>query len=138
MSNNMEAFDRGTALIFSRLYDVFPKRIALNIEELDEKATEEEKALYGEAAAFLCAEGFIRFAETYYGDSNSLETLIGAQLTSKGLAVLKAIPTSIETKRSIIDVTKDALKSGSNEFLSKTISELITKGLSISLATFTS
>ena len=133
MSERMETFDEGVALVFEKLYQEFPKKLYLEVAEIKEDASEEEIAMYGETITFLEEEGFIRFINPQYGDDGNLYSVIHARLTSKGLAVLKAVPESLSASQTAIEFTSEALKNGSKELLSKAVSELISMGLSVGL-----
>lgn len=136
MATNMDVFNKGVALIFSTLYNTFPARVYLKIDSLDKNVTKDERTIYGEAAVFLREEGFIRCGNTIESsDHPEVIALTNAQLTSKGLSVLKAIPESLEKHSTLMEEASEALQQGSKELLSKFVSEVISIGLSLGAKT---
>lgn len=95
--SNIDEFNRAVGLTLDRLYQAFPLPIALHVEELDEGADEHLLGVYGATIKFLLAEGFIR-GGTSIRDYRSTPNVV---LTAKGLAILNAVPDSIQEKAPI-------------------------------------
>ncbi|MCU7854009.1 MAG: hypothetical protein KZQ80_17565 [Candidatus Thiodiazotropha sp. (ex Monitilora ramsayi)] len=124
MSSNMELFNEATASILSRLYEKFPNRMgALKAEEISAGASPEELNVFGATAEFLLDEGFI-----VGGSPNAQGKFISnVRLTSKGLAVLKSTPTSLDKNNQAPfgETLKNVLGSGSMQAMNTIIGELL-------------
>jgi hypothetical protein len=57
----MDDFNKGAALIFAKLYDIFPRPIEFTISELDAEASRDCLINYVETMDFLKAEKSIDF-----------------------------------------------------------------------------
>ncbi len=134
MSQNIDDFNAGVAIVMGKLYENFPKPINLITNELhhldfkgdDPDATEKINRwvvlsnLYFYTSLFLLEEGYIR------GTERKGHIIIDdCVLTSKGLAALQRVPDSLKGKQSSIgewfamlakdsakEVTKEAVKAG--------------------------
>jgi len=115
--SNMDAFNRGAALAFAKLYESFPYQIKLEVAELDPEADKETLITYGHGIEWLIEEGFMK-GECVYQEPT---TFIEAILTSKGFAALNAVPDAIREKQPLGRRIAAALKNGSKD----TVRELI-------------
>ncbi len=116
---NIELFNRYTAEILIRLYEVFPQEVVLRIE-LEEFPDDEAMNIYYYTVKFLQKEGFITYEKEGPGPYFQ-----GVVLTSKGLKALKRVPESIKEERPFVMALKSVLKEGSKVLLSKLIEELL-------------
>ena len=122
--SNIDDFNRGAASILSYLYDKFPEKVTLEIPKQFPDESPEVQSIFGATVNFLNDERFISVDTIAYG-----LVYCGVRLTSKGLAVLNAMPDAITESKSISDKLKSALKDGSATALKAIITQLITIGV---------
>lgn len=143
MSKNIEDFNLAVATILGELYRNFPNKIVLCAGDFPmppkppESDSDEQKwnddqnhwfylvDLYNHTAYFLLEEGYIR------GSINPQYTPVhNCCLTSKGLAALQKVPSSLKGKsRNIgdvfLDTGKDVLKDGAKELIKSSVMSLL-------------
>lgn len=116
--NNIELFDYYTGLILNKLYLQFPFRQELSINDLVKN--ENDLDFIMAVFDFLIEYDFIQATPTiggYYHDT---------RLTIKGLAVLKAIPKSInENHKTNGEILCEAVKKGGKNMLAAASSAII-------------
>ncbi len=109
--SNMDDFNKGAALIFAKLYDIFPRPIEFTISELDAEASKDCLINYVETMDFLKAEEFI--TSNIIGGFDEDTIYHNVRLTNKGLAVLNSIPEILHGNPSLGHQVTDLVKSGS-------------------------
>ncbi|MFM0498901.1 hypothetical protein [Paraburkholderia caffeinilytica] len=142
MSSNIEHFNSAVASLLGELYQNFPTKITLAAGDFpmppqgslnqDEQLYHAEMQqwfdlvnLYNHTAYFLLEEGYIR------GEVRPPYTPVHeCCLTSKGLAALQRMPSSLKAKnRNIgdffVEVGKDSLKDGVKEILKSAVTSLL-------------
>ena len=117
--SNMEDFEKGVALILTKLLDGFPSRLVIKASQLDPGGSPEQIHNYAETLEFLAREGFI----VYF--SKQSQNYSGVALTGKGLAILNAVPESIREKVPLGSRIASALKDGSKETLKIVVHETV-------------
>lgn len=132
---NIELFDLYVGKLFVILYEEFPVRKNINAcdfleyeEKLDEAYTrEEEKScdIFDSTVQWLRESGYILYKE------KSSVWYIDVILSAKGLELLKAVPDSIRTKRSIGEHINYLAKESTDEALRKSVNVLLSMGLSM-------
>ena len=122
--SNIDEFNRGAASILSYLYDRFPEKVIIEIPKHFPDESPEVQSIFGATVNFLNDEGFISIDSIAYG-----LIYCGVRLSSKGLAVLNAMPDAIMESKPISDKLKSALKDGSATALKTIITQLITIGV---------
>lgn len=108
MPENIDDFNRGTALILAQLYRTFPVPCHIKVRELDDHADldgelpesrdgrrERRHAVYAAAIEFLGKEGYLRHGEGTSGG----ELFMHVVLTSKGLSALQRTPEPLDSPR---------------------------------------
>lgn len=127
-TSNIDRFDEYAALIFARLYATFPIPVKLSDFEVIPKAWKDDEfvlEVYQEESEFVTATIlWLRDAGYISGQVISLG-LIDAVLTSKGLEVMKATPSSISGGPSLGDRLTDAVKEGGKETMRSLVSEAL-------------
>jgi hypothetical protein len=89
--DNIKEFERSSALILAKLYEVFPVPSELAPSEIDPGSSGETQELHAGTIEFLRAEGYLRYQEVVHRNTHgrSIGMLYSdAVLTAKGLAVL--------------------------------------------------
>lgn len=143
MSQNIDDFNLAVATILAELYRNFPNKISICAGDFPEhpkppKTDDEVQRwneetdrwaylvdLYNHTAYFLLDEGYIR------GKVNQQNTPVyDCCLTSKGLASLQRVPSSLKEKnRSIgdvfLDIGKDVLRDGAKELIKSSVLSLL-------------
>jgi hypothetical protein len=118
--SNMDDFNKATALVLEKLYESFPQRISIDIEELEPDVDKNTLRSFADTLLFLEREGFIRF------DSRiTNEVFQGATLTSKGLAILNSVPEVLNEKTPLGQKLSGALKGGSKEVIKTVVNQII-------------
>lgn len=140
MSQRINIFDAICGALLLHLYESFPVRLHVEFKDLplndelgDLSAAEIEQwmEVFFETVLWLEQEGFIRF-QTGTDDRD----FFGVQLTMSGLAILRAIPESVDSsKQSLIDKFKSAFGEGgkivSSEGLKIAVGSLVSMSSSI-------
>lgn len=140
MPQRIEIFDAICGALLLHLYENFPVRLNVGFTDLplddelkDLSAVEIEQwmEIFFETALWLKEEGFIRF-QTGTDDGD----FFGVQLTMSGLAVLRAVPASVDgSKQSLIEKIKGAFGEGgkvaSAEGLKVAVGSLVSMSSSI-------
>lgn len=116
-NNNIDGFNKATAVILSRLYESFPKRIPLNPADLVENDSDAE--LYGDTIIWLHHDGFLRFEGRVEN-----RHFYSVTLTGKGLTALNFKP-DIMQDSTLGQKISTAAKEGSKEVLTGLINTLI-------------
>jgi hypothetical protein len=128
--SNIELFDEYTGQVFAELYASFPMPCLVSAihlaPELPEDGEIDYEAHANESKFIEATIYWLRDAGYISGRVISLG-LMDAVLTSKGLEVLKATPSSLANGPSLGDQIKEAAKEGGKE----TMRGLVTEALSI-------
>ncbi|OQX16190.1 MAG: hypothetical protein BWK73_04820 [Thiothrix lacustris] len=110
---NIRHFDEISARIFAALYESFPLPLDIDCIELTKAAEIEangaatkETRICIATLTWLQEEGYLKYQVKGKFDAFNIV------LTAKGLSVLKAVPSSLETKTSIGERLVTAVKSG--------------------------
>ena len=128
-SPNTEAFNVSVALILARLYESFPAPLTLSTRDLDPDATPEALAVHDHTIAFLEREGFL----VRSGGDDSGVIHFGVVLSTRGLALLKAVPESLSGSESVgerlVQIAKDggvfSLKTATQQVLASQLPALL-------------
>ena len=135
MSQNIDEFNRGCALIMARLYQAFPQSITLDVESLDDGADtrpadraarlEARREIYVATVEFLADEGYL-----VQRDFDQWSAFIGVRLTSKGLAALNKTPEALTPAQKtlgdrLLGLTADLASSASQEGVKLAIQSLL-------------
>lgn len=140
MSQRIDIFDAICGALLLHLYESFPVRLHIEftdlplneeLEHLSAAEIEQWTEIFFETVLWLEQEGFIRF-QTGTDDRD----FFGVQLTMSGLAILRAIPGSVDSnKQSLIDKLKSAFGEGgkivSSEGLKVAVGSLVSMSSSI-------
>jgi hypothetical protein len=138
-TDNIEFFNIFTLSLFDRLYSKFPTPIDVDAGAIaSELAANESKddvwyekvTAASHALDFLHQEGFI----TYKSKIMSEGKFAQVRLSAKGLAVLNAVPDSLETKEPVIGKVRNALAGGVKEAGSESVRQLVQHLLTAGLA----
>ena len=132
--NRIEHFNRCTGLIFGELYrsfplradvtsDVLPAEIFDDIDEDDFDGAFERLVVFQKTAQWLVQAGYI-WAEDVR-DSG----LHSAVLAPKGLEVLKAVPSSLASERSLGEQIQHVTSKGAYALLSKSVDAALAAGV---------
>jgi hypothetical protein len=127
-SSNIDKFDEYTALVFARLYETFPIRVNLFDHDVipdtwkdgkfNPEAYDSDSELVRATIIWLKEAGYIDGRISNLG-------LFEAVLTSKGLEVLKAVPSSLSTGPSLGERIADAVKEEGRETMRSLVSEAL-------------
>lgn len=142
--DNIDVFNRIVATCMLQLYEAFPVPQDINPSSVAMQAIQEHRPdgemfdiLSRQAAAaikFLAAEGFIRFRSEYR--TLDAHTFPKAQLTLKGLAVLGAVPDTVDVsrdRRTLAEQLRDGMQIGAEETLSTSVSSMLSAALGMGL-----
>lgn len=141
---NIDSFNRVVAVGLLKLYASFPVRIDLNAEDVAWRAASEagleDGALWSfpeqvhGALEFLAREGFIQ----YRPDLRTMEEhhlFHDAQLTMKGLAILGAVPITVDEgrdRRPLVERLQEGLKEGTVDVLAKAVGAIFGAAIGMS------
>lgn len=120
MEKNIKDFNKFTAMLFERLYNSFPNRVMISIEDMDDSADKETIRTYASTVEFLALEGFIR-----YRTATMDNVYMDVTLTAKGLTILNKIPSTSKEKKTFIEMIKEIAKDGSKAELRSVIDALL-------------
>jgi hypothetical protein len=136
---NIDLFNRFALAVFAKLHDSFPVAVDLDFESIMLSVTPDDwgyegtfnaLASAGEAVNFLESEGFLTVG--FKGvDGRGVSQV---RLTMKGLAILDAVPTSLEKKESLITSIKAMVKKGLKEAASEQVGDLAKQAIALALA----
>lgn len=130
MSKNMALFDDFAVQIMADLYAAFPQRQAVDCIKLSGAGELDE---YGRASheCDICAETVRWLHEEGYVRAESLSVYGANQvtLTSKGLELLRAVPSSLRSKASVGDQLVAMLKGGARESARALLNKAMAEGL---------
>lgn len=140
MPQRIDIFDAICGALLLHLYESFPVRLNVEftdlplndeLEHLSAPEIEQWMEVFLETILWLEQEGFIRL-QTGTDDRD----FFGVQLTMSGLAILRAIPDSVDiTKQSLIEKFKSAFSEGgkivSSEGLKVAVGSLVSMSSSI-------
>lgn len=142
--SNIDSFNRVVAVGLLKLYESFPVHIDLNAEDVAWQASSEAGLEGGAlwsfpdqvqgALEFLAQEGFIR----YRPDLRTIEEhhlFHDAQLTMKGLAILGAVPSTVDEgrdRRPLVERLQEGLKEGAVDVLAKAIGAVFGAAIGLS------
>jgi len=134
-TSNPELFDLYCAKIFDYLFEHFPMPKSLDGEKLtggkvelgdlnQEITISPELKMFSATAIWLEEEGYIR----HKGHTGSQYCFSYAVLTHKALTAMKRLPGVInsEDKRTVADLIKDAVKTGSDQAIKTSVATLLT------------
>lgn len=134
---NIERFDQITAKAFARLYEKFPVPITLTTEffgaKIDSNAWDESGAIADAEFVFSCLQWLAAAGYIDHKGERSPYYVERAVLTAKGLEILKAIPDSISSEKSIGERLIDGVKEGSTESLKEGVRYALAKGATLAL-----
>jgi hypothetical protein len=131
-ATNIERFDELTGQVFGKLYTSFPIPIHLqsrhfiadsiwsNQSQQDPERVQAVRMFYA-TVRWLASSGYLTFNETRDGIEDAV-------LTAKGLEVLKATPSSLESGPSIGERLAATGKEGGKEILGGLVSEALGLG----------
>lgn len=127
--SNMDEFNRMTVIVLGKLYDAFPQPIRVLVEDVVEKSNKkpDENIIrnFDATVRFLASEGFLK----YESESDEGLFFYETSLTSKGLRILRAVPSALEEKQSIgqkfVEITKSGTKEASKEILKAVVNQLM-------------
>ncbi|MCK8667918.1 hypothetical protein M1M11_23835 [Pseudomonas azerbaijanoccidens] len=126
--SNIDRFDEYAGLIFAHLYAAFPMRVQIGDYQFMPEAQKDGEfdfEMYSRESKFVEATIlWLRDAGYISGQVISLG-LLDAVLTSKGLEVLKATPSSLVNGPSLGDRITDAVKEGGKETMRSLVSEAL-------------
>ncbi len=135
MSQNIDDFNRGCALIMAHLYQAFPRPVVLDVETLDsctdtrpdERAArlEARREIYVATVQFLTDEGYL-----VQRGHDEWSSFAGVRLTSKGLAALNKTPAALTPAQKtlgdrLLGLTADLADSASKEGVKLAIASLL-------------
>jgi hypothetical protein len=115
--SNIHDFNKATAVILSKVYEDFPRRLALDVKDLVEGP--KEQALYGDTIIWLVHDGFLSCEGRV---ENRL--FYGVTVTGKGLLALNFKPDVLQDT-TLGQKIGNAAKEGSKEVLAGLINTLI-------------
>ncbi len=125
--DNMDAFNEYASRIFDFLYDEFPKASEVHLSRfLEDPEDRNRRDVFIGTMRFLKREGFLTYERMTAG-TNGYAMVV---LTAKGLAVLDAVPESIQGNQSFIKRIRTALRAGTGEAAKATIQGLISFSVS--------
>lgn len=116
--SNIDEFNKATAVILSKVYESFPKRLAVQVTDFVENPNDAE--LYGDTILWLHNDGFLHFEGRV---ENRL--FYGLTLTGKGLTALNFNPDVLQDSTTLGQKISAAAKQGSQDVLSGLINKLI-------------
>lgn len=120
--DNIKTFDKFVGYISAELYTAFPVCIKINVCEFLKKIKcegEEEELIFSETMFWLRGAGFLSFVSPDEKEIFPMEGVVASLqfscvvLSAKGLEILKKTPKSVESKESIGEMVKNAIKEGS-------------------------
>lgn len=120
---NIDQFNQITGQVLAELYEVFPRKITLSAKELGEGSDTDFHFAY-DSISWLQEHGYFDVAV-----KNTTGDFHGSVLTPKGLAVLNAVPDSLEAKESYGDLLVNAAKDTFIEQGKKGLGELAAKAI---------
>lgn len=123
MQSNIEKFDFYSAKILAFLLDEFPiKKDIYILKDIikDSNATNEDKKFVYETIIALRDFGFISFKEEI--QTLSLECFLGVRLTLKSLEILKSIPKTLQSNKTLGEKLKDSIALADKEAIKQSIS----------------
>ncbi len=129
--SNIDCFNRIVATCLVKLYEAFPVPIKIDAfavscecmncyENTDEDWYEIYRDVSTASIQFLADEGFIR-----YRDKERYTGFIDVQLSMKGLAVLGSTPTSVDSKKTIVEMLRNSIKEGTETAISNVTGDLL-------------
>lgn len=138
MSSNIERFDQLTGAVFARLYEAFPEPVVLDaypfLAEIvpagqDEDAESEQAfgapEFFFHTLHWLAETGYLTHRKQLQSSPLTFEECV---LTAKGLEVLKAVPKSIGSSKSIGQSLQEAAKKGAMDSVKKLAGEALSAG----------
>lgn len=142
--DNIDVFNRIVATCMLQLYEAFPvpqniDPLSVAMEAIRENRPDGEMfdilaRQAGAAIEFLAAEGFIRFRSEHR--TLGEHTFPEAQLTINGLAVLGAVPDTVDSsrdRRTLAEHLRDGMQAGAQETLSTSFSSMLSAALGMGL-----
>jgi len=131
---NIEYFDLYTAKILAKLYEVFPKRICLECEDITEKHDDLDSMTYRpeneiceDTVRWLKDSGYIIYTD------ESLGCFDGCVLSSKGLEILKQQPKSLKSQEGYGEKLLSISKKGTKQVISQTVNALLRQGVELAI-----
>ncbi|EEQ0121847.1 hypothetical protein P6E80_002029 [Campylobacter coli] len=122
MQSNIEKFDFYSAKILAFLLDEFPiKKDIYILKDIikDSNATNEDKKFVYETIIALRDFGFISFKEEI--QTLSLECFLGVRLTLKSLEILKSIPKTLQSNKTLGEKLKDSIDLADKEAIKQSV-----------------
>lgn len=135
MCQNIDDFNRGSALVMAYLYRRFPRPCVLDVGRIEgsedlfadgrPEPLRERGQVYVATVQFLADEGYLVYR--HFDDWSSFN---GVRLTSKGLAALNRVPEALQAPRKtlgdrLIAMTADLAGSASKEAVSAAVQVLL-------------
>lgn len=148
---NIQEFNLIVATLFNDLYLAFPRRITvLPAKYLGFKLSEQQDgdpsgiivvSLSDSSESRLpykkldvvtdCIKWLEQTGYIYIEQSNYYHSISGVTLTAKGLEILKAVPSTIDSSQSIGEQLHEAVESGGKQAASNIVSTALTAGYSL-------
>lgn len=120
---NIDQFNQITGRVFAELYEAFPSKVSLSPKKIVEDS-DIDWNVANASIAWLREYGYLHAdSETLSGDFN------GSVLTPKGLAILNAVPDSLEVKESYGALLANAAKDTIVEQGKKGLGELAARAI---------
>ncbi len=117
---NIERFNKIVIWVLAECYGSFPIPVDLEIGDLEPQANSEYRLAFYHTLQHLKREGLLDFRMI-----DAMATVaIGAQLTGRGLELLKSVPSTLIPKRSFGDHIKTASKGAAKDATGALVSEV--------------
>ncbi|PSL15109.1 hypothetical protein CLV44_1053 [Marinobacterium halophilum] len=124
--SNISQFNEISALIFPKLYEVFPSKLDLRVSDYPDFDNEESSSIFINTVSFYFDEGYIKYDDQLYGG------FFGVRLTSKGFSILNIeAPVKLEIESNLVGAIKDAAETGKKELIKSLVSTVIKYGSSL-------
>lgn len=126
---NIELFDRYASVLLGRLYEKFPCRDVIFLSEIasEEIDPAEELTINLQIARdtllWLADSGYLNY------DKDNYYAFQGVVLTEKGLRLLREVPESLKSKKTLGERLINALKIGAEETAREILKTIISLGV---------
>lgn len=126
---NIELFDRYASIILGRLYEKFPCKDTMFVSEIASEEIDPEQGLTmnlqiaRDTLLWLAMSGYLNY------DKDNYYAFQGAVLTEKGLRLLREVPESLKSKKTLGERLVNALKVGAEDVAKEILKTIISLGV---------
>ena len=127
--SNMDDFDKVTAAVLANLYQSFPQKIKISVEDVFDNPDQNTIMNFDGTVMFLAAEGFLKFDH----DSDEGKFFVGVVLTLKGLRILHSVPDILKEQPTLGQRMVNILKGGAKEASKEGLKAVVKEALSAAI-----